>query len=87
MQLKVENFKGGKERLVSLIRRKIRINPVSYALCSPASASLGGNSEGGKVGYVRLATFNKNTADATREALLDLKVCAWEHASTAPVQL
>ena len=73
VQLRVRSFRGGKERLVSLTRRQIRINPVSYALCSPASASVGGGSEGSRVGYIRLATFNKNTADATRDALLDLK--------------
>jgi len=72
-ELLVKPSKGGKERKIRLVRRQIRLIPVSYALCESVSGSLGEGAEGSKLGYIRLSTFNKNTAAATKEAMLELK--------------
>eukprot|EP00951_Prasinocladus_malaysianus_P024796 scaffold215237_cov46-Prasinocladus_malaysianus.AAC.2 len=64
---------GRPSKTISLTRQQIKIIPVSYALCGPTSSSVGPGAEGSKLGYIRIATFNKNTAEATQEALLALK--------------
>lgn len=76
VELLVRPANSGMDRLVTLTRQQIRINPVSYAMCQPASAGLGSGAAGSKLGYIRLATFNSNTVEATKSALLDLKVRA-----------
>ena len=56
-------------------RQKLNVNPVSSALCTDVSASVGPSSAGtGSLGYIRLATFNGNTAGAFTQALKSLKV-------------
>lgn len=58
-------------REVTLTREKIDFNPVSSQLCSSSSSD--GSSSNGKTGYIRLATFNKQTPERARTALQKLK--------------
>ena len=60
-------------REVTLTREKIDFNPVSSQLCSSSSSSGGGGSSSAKTGYIRLATFNKQTPERARAALQKLK--------------
>ena len=57
---------GTKE--VTLTREKIEFNPVTSQLCASVSPSaLASSSEAsGKLGYIRLATFNKQTPERAR---------------------
>lgn len=73
VQLLVQPVAGGAPRTVTLIRALIKLNPVSYAMCGPVDAGVGSGAEGGRLGYIKVATFNKNTYAATQQALLKLK--------------
>ena len=62
-----------------LVREKINFNPVSSQLCGSASAAGGSagkvasSSGSGRVGYIRVATFSKQTAENARSAIQKLK--------------
>ncbi|EIE23663.1 photosystem Ii D1 C-terminal processing protease [Coccomyxa subellipsoidea C-169] len=67
---------------LTLVREKINFNPVSSQLCSGASSSTisdgageaaASSSGSGKVGYIRVATFSKQTAENARNAIQKLK--------------
>ena len=66
---------------VTLKREKIKINPVTSQLCSSPSSSVSETSQSaeppdastGKIGYIRMATFSKQTPDNARSALQKLK--------------
>ena len=66
---------GGAARDVTVRRERVEVVPVSYQLCGgvQAAALPGSAAAPGRVGYIRLATFNGNTAAATQQAILDLK--------------
>lgn len=63
------------------MREKINFNPVSSLLCGSASASAASDGAGeaasssgsGRVGYIRVATFSKQTAENARSAIQKLK--------------
>jgi len=75
-------------REVPLVRQKIAFNPVSPHLCAAVSPTLepgagaaapaagagagGGARSGGKLGYIRVSTFNKQTSEGVRAALEQL---------------
>lgn len=71
---------SGTQRLsFDLLREKVSVNPVSFSACPlPATAqSLPGAQEGGTaqaapgvVGYIRLTTFNQNSAGAKRQTYI-----------------
>lgn len=70
VQLKVMPAAGGPPRTLTLRRTPLTINPVDSALCSGASALGSGGSATSssgsgdqKLGYIRIATFSKQTAD------------------------
>ncbi|KAK9905938.1 hypothetical protein WJX75_009244 [Coccomyxa subellipsoidea] len=75
--------KHGEEatKQVTLVREKINFNPVSSQLCGSASASAASGGAGeaasssgsGRVGYIRVATFSKQTAENARSAIEKLK--------------
>lgn len=75
--------KHGEEatKQVTLVREKINFNPVSSLLCGSASASAASDGAGeaasssgrGRVGYIRVATFSKQTAENARSAIQKLK--------------
>jgi carboxyl-terminal processing protease len=56
------------ERDMVLTRQPIAFNPVDAAVCDGTGASTSS-----KVGYIRLATFSKQTAEKVRAALRELK--------------
>lgn len=66
---------------LTLVREKINFNPVSSRLCNGVSSSSAALSEAGaasssgdgKVGYIRVATFSKQTPENTRIAIQKLK--------------
>lgn len=58
---------------VVLTRQKIATTPVSSQLCSSVSSSVGPASASGKLGYVRIATFNKQTTESAKAAFRQLK--------------
>lgn len=65
---------------IVLKREKIKINPVTSQLCGQASSSTEVSAPGtpevdssGKIGYIRVATFSKQTPDNARSALQKLK--------------
>ena len=66
---------------MTLKREKIKINPVTSQLCSSPSNSISetGQSEEppaistGKIGYIRVSTFSKQTPENARSALQKLK--------------
>ncbi|KAL4854503.1 C-terminal processing peptidase [Chlorella vulgaris] len=55
-----------------LTREQIKFNPVDSALCS-SSGQLAPGSSSSSLGYIRVATFNKQTAEKVRAALLTLR--------------
>mmetsp|Transcript_22090 Transcript_22090/g.52815 ORF Transcript_22090/g.52815 Transcript_22090/m.52815 type:complete len:485 (-) Transcript_22090:771-2225(-) len=62
---------GGRgARAVRLARERIRYVPVTHGMCGAVSEAAGG---AGRLGYVRLASFNSNTAAAAKDALRELK--------------
>ncbi|GBF95448.1 carboxyl-terminal-processing peptidase chloroplastic [Raphidocelis subcapitata] len=66
---------GRASRDVTLQRQRVKITPVTYELCSGvAEAALPkGASAPGRLGYIRLATFNGNTAAASADAIEALR--------------
>jgi carboxyl-terminal processing protease len=57
---------GGKTLSVDVTRRKVEVRPVESRLCADGAA------RASPVGYVRLATFNNNSANASADAVRDL---------------
>ena len=65
---------------IVLKREKIKINPVTSQLCGQASSSTEVSGpetpevdSPGKIGYIRVATFSKQTPENARSALQKLK--------------
>lgn len=80
--LKLKPHSGEGLREVTLKREKIKINPVTSQLCGSASravteaapsAEVPAADGAGKIGYIRVATFSKQTPDSARAALQKLK--------------
>ena len=90
--LKLKPHSGEGLREVTLKREKIKINPVTSQLCGSASravteaapsAEAPAADGAGKIGYIRVATFSKQTPDSARAALQKLKADGadrWAHA-------
>ena len=88
----------GAEREVALTREKIDFNPVTSQLCSGGQASTsgsssesgssgsGGGAEGRKVGYIRVATFSKQTPEAARAAVQRLKADGADRCASSACQ-
>ncbi|EFN57183.1 hypothetical protein CHLNCDRAFT_9114, partial [Chlorella variabilis] len=70
--LRVRPSGGGAPRDLSLTRQPIQFNPVDSALCSTSGQLAPGSSEG-RLGYIRVATFSKQTSEKVRAALLTLR--------------
>ena len=93
--LKLKPHSGEGVREVTLKREKIKINPVTTQLCGSASravteadpsAEAPAADGAGKIGYIRVATFSKQTPDSARAALQKLRAdgadrlayaCSW----------
>ncbi|XP_057847501.2 carboxyl-terminal-processing peptidase 2, chloroplastic isoform X4 [Cryptomeria japonica] len=62
--------KGDSEsRTISLKRKRITLNPVSWRLCKLSR----NGKESLRIGYIRLATFNQNASGAVKEAIENLR--------------
>ncbi|KAF8071053.1 ctpA [Scenedesmus sp. PABB004] len=64
----------GASRTLELVRQRVSINPVTFATCTGVAPAVlpPGAAAPGKLGYLRLATFNSNTTAAAQEALAAL---------------
>lgn len=77
--LTIQPHDGASERDVVLARQKLTFNPVTSQLCKrvPWSQQNGSSSsESGAdetIGYIRVATFNKQTSDSFKSALTQLQ--------------
>jgi len=74
--LTIRSDSGGATKEVPLSRQRLTFNPVTSQLCK--RVSLGGEEEGlgeptGKVGYIRVATFSKQTTENVKAALHQLQ--------------
>ncbi|KAL4425371.1 hypothetical protein ABPG75_009387 [Micractinium tetrahymenae] len=63
---------GGPPRDVRVQRQPIAFNPVDWALCG-SSGNLAPADPDSKLGYIRIATFSKQTAEKVRTALTELQ--------------
>ena len=80
----MRHSKTGREEDVTLTRQKISYNPVSTKLCGAVGSAVGPKGADSKLGYIRVATFNKQTSDSFRQALDKLKADGagrWGHVS------
>ncbi|KAL3153523.1 hypothetical protein ABBQ38_011854 [Trebouxia sp. C0009 RCD-2024] len=62
-----------KVRTVKLTRQRITLKPVTWQMCGSASSAVGPADASGKLAYVRVATFNKQTTESAKAALRQLK--------------
>ena len=60
-------------REVTLTREKIANAPVSHQICPSVSSTVGPANASGKLGFVRIATFNKQTTESAKDAFRQLK--------------
>jgi C-terminal processing protease CtpA/Prc len=73
--LAVQPANGGGRRDVTLTRQPIQYQPVTAELCRGGGG--GGGADGSTpLGYIRVATFSKQTPDAVRDAVRSLQVRA-----------
>eukprot|EP00884_Botryococcus_braunii_P009995 jgi/Botrbrau1/18998/Bobra.0100s0032.1 len=63
IKLLVKKHNGGGVKAVEMVREKIRVNPVTSRLCEGRQ----------RVGYIRVASFNSQTAPAVAAALRELR--------------
>ncbi len=56
-----------------LTRERIALKPVSFQMCGPVSDTVGPAHASGKLAYVRVATFNKQTTESAKAAFRQLK--------------
>lgn len=56
-----------------LTRERITLKPVSFQMCGPVSDKVGPAEASGKLAYVRVATFNKQTTENAKAAFRQLK--------------
>ena len=66
------------QRKVTLTRQRINFNPVSSQLCkrvpfAGGAAAGDGAEEEGKLGYIRVATFSKQTTENVKSAIHQLQ--------------
>jgi len=59
--------------VIKLTRERIALKPVSSQMCGPVSDTVGPAEASGKLAYVRVATFNKQTTENAKAAFRQLK--------------
>ncbi len=62
-----------KSSVFKLTRERIALKPVSFQMCGPVSDMVGPADASGKLAYVRVATFNKQTTESAKAAFRQLK--------------
>lgn len=60
-------------RQVTMTREKIAYVPVSHQMCPSVSSTVGPADANGKLGFVRISTFNKQTTESAKAAFRQLK--------------
>ena len=68
-----ENQNSLQARTYTLTRERIAIKPVTSQMCESISRTVGPAESTGKLGYVRIATFNKQTTESAKAAFRQLK--------------
>jgi C-terminal processing protease CtpA/Prc len=63
IKLAVKNHNGGRVREVEMAREKIKVNPVTSRVCEGPQ----------RLAYIRVASFNSQTAPAVASALRELR--------------
>ena len=71
--LQVNPRVGGPTKDVLLTRKPIKINPVDSAVCSTSGKYIADGEVDSKLGYIRVATFSKQTVEKVQDALTSLK--------------
>ena len=56
-----------------LVRQRIALKPVTSHMCDAVNRSVGPSGMAGKLAYVRVATFNKQTTESAKAAIRQLK--------------
>lgn len=71
--LTVQPARGGGRRDFTLTRQPIQYQPITSELCRGGGGGADGSAP---LGYIRVATFSKQTPDAVRDAIRSLQVRA-----------
>ena len=64
---------GSRIQSYKLSRERITLRPVSFQMCGAVDRGVGPGDASGKLGYVRVATFNKQTTESAKAAFRQLK--------------
>ena len=70
---------------VKLTRQRITLKPVTSQMCGSANSAVGPADASGKLAYVRVATFNKQTTESAKAALRQLKADGATRQSSQPL--
>lgn len=72
-QVTLDVASDSQSNVVKLTRERIALKPVSFQMCGPVSDTVGPAEASGKLAYVRVATFNKQTTENAKAAFRQLK--------------
>lgn len=84
MQVTLDVSSKNKVRTVKLTRQRITLKPVTWQMCGSAGSAGGPPDALGKLAYVRVATFNKQTTESAKAALRQLKADGATRQSASP---
>ena len=73
LQVTLDVASDSQSSVVKLTRERIALKPVSSQMCGPVSDAVGPAEASGKLAYVRVATFNKQTTENAKAAFRQLK--------------
>ena len=73
LQVTLDVASDSQSNVVKLTRERIALKPVSFQMCGPVSDTVGPAEASGKLAYVRVATFNKQTTENAKAAFRQLK--------------
>ncbi len=73
LQVTLDVASKSQSNMFKLTRERIALKPVSSQMCGPVSESVGPAAASGKLAYVRVATFNKQTTENAKAAFRQLK--------------
>ncbi|KAL0021799.1 hypothetical protein WJX77_001884 [Trebouxia sp. C0004] len=72
-QVTLDVASDSQSSVLKLTRERIALKPVSFQMCGPVSDVVGPAAASGKLAYVRVATFNKQTTESAKAAFRRLK--------------
>ncbi len=73
LQVTLDVASDSQSNAIKLTRERIALKPVSFQMCGPVSDTVGPAEASGKLAYVRVATFNKQTTENAKAAFRQLK--------------